>query len=62
MKVQLNLLLKKDSRKLIESDKKKIKLLINKLTIKDIISIFSEEKDVSKKEIYNYCISLKNEN
>ena len=41
---------------------KKIKLLINKLTIKDIISIFSEEKDVSKKEIYNYCLSLKNEN
>ena len=54
--------IKKDSRKLIESDKKKIKLLINKLTIKDIISIFSEEKDVSKKEIYNYCLSLKNEN
>ena len=54
--------IKKDSKKLNESDKKKIRLLINKITTKDIISIFSGEKNVSKKEIYNYCISLKNEN
>ena len=52
----------KDSNKLNESDKKKIKHLIKKLTIKDITNIFSEEKNVSKKEIYNYCLSLKNEN
>ena len=52
----------KDSRKLSESDKMKIKQLIKKLTIKDITNIFSGEKNVSKKEIYNYCLTLKNEN
>jgi len=40
----------------------KIKQLIKKLTIKDITNIFSGEKNVSKKEIYNYCLTLKNEN
>ena len=52
----------KDARKLSESDKMKIKQLIRKLTIKDITNIFSGEKNVSKKEIYNYCLTLKNEN
>ena len=52
----------KDTRKLSESDKMKIKQLIKKLTIKDITNIFSGEKNVSKKEIYNYCLTLKNEN
>ncbi len=45
-----------------ESDKEKIKNLIKKLSIKDIINIFVDKKNVSKKEIYNYCLSLKNEN
>ena len=45
-----------------ESDKEKIKNLIKKLSIKDIINIFIDKKNVSKKEIYNYCLSLKNEN
>ncbi len=44
-----------------ESDKKKIRKLIKKLSIKDITKIFVEEKNVSKKEIYNYCLFLKNE-
>ena len=52
----------KNSKKLNESDKMKIKQLIKKLTIKDIINIFSDERNISKKEIYNYCLSLKNEN
>jgi len=51
-----------DKNKLSESDKKKIKKLLKKLSIKDIIKIFIEEKNVSKKEIYNYCLLLKNEN
>ena len=54
--------LKQDSKKLAESDKKKIKILIKKFSIKDIINIFADEKNVSKKEIYNYCLFLKNEN
>ena len=53
---------KKDLNKLDESDKEKIKKLVNKLSIKDIVDIFNEEKNVSKKEIYNYCLTIKNEN
>ena len=45
-----------------ESDKEKIKNLIKKLSTRDIINIFADKKNVSKKEIYNYCLSLKNEN
>ena len=47
---------------LTESDKQKIRKLLKKISIKDIIKIFVEEKNVSKKEIYNYCLYLKNEN
>ena len=47
---------------LTESDKQKIKKLLKKISIKDITKIFVEEKNVSKKEIYNYCLFLKNEN
>ena len=43
-------------------DKQKIKKLLKKISIKDITKIFVEEKNVSKKEIYNYCLFLKNEN
>ena len=45
-----------------ESDKKKIKRLIKKMTIKDIIKEIGSDKKISKKLIYNYCIDLKNEN
>ena len=36
--------------------------MINKLTIKEITEIISQNKNISKKEIYNYCLKLKNEN
>ena len=49
-------------KELQESDKKKINKLIKKMTIKDIIKKISEDREISKKLIYNYCISLKNEN
>tara|TARA_Y100000590_G_scaffold185025_1_gene210815 strand:- start:1947 stop:2810 length:864 start_codon:yes stop_codon:yes gene_type:complete len=45
-----------------ESDKKKIQKLIKKFSIKDITKIISDEKNVSKKMIYNYCLKIKNEN
>ena len=45
-----------------ESDKKKIKRLIKKMTIKDIIKEIGSDKKISKKLIYKYCIDLKNEN
>ena len=45
-----------------ESDKKNIEKLIKQLTIKEITNLISEGKKISKKEIYNYCLKLKNEN
>ncbi len=45
-----------------ESDKKKIKQLIKKMTIKDIVKKVSENRKISKKLIYNYCLKIKNEN
>ena len=54
---------KKDRQKnkLNESDKKKIKNLIKNKSVKDIVRIFSQEKNISKSEIYNYCLEIKNE-
>ena len=52
---------KERSDKLDESDKKLIKLLIKKLTIKEITNIINYKKALSKKEVYNYCLELKNE-
>jgi len=51
---------KKASNILSESDKKKIDKLINKLTIKEIVNLISEGKNISKKEIYAYCLKVKN--
>ena len=44
-----------------ESDKMNIKKLIKKLSIKDITDLISQNTNVSKKEIYNYCLKIKNE-
>jgi 16S rRNA (cytidine1402-2'-O)-methyltransferase len=49
------------SNNLDESDKKNIKKMIKILSIKDIIDIMTKKRDVSKKEIYNYCLKLKDE-
>jgi 16S rRNA (cytidine1402-2'-O)-methyltransferase len=53
---------KKISQELSESDKINIKKLINRLSIKEITSFISQNNNVSKKKIYNYCLKLKNEN
>ena len=52
---------KNNSQELSESDMNIIKKLINKLTIKEITDIICYNKDISKKEIYNYCLKIKNE-
>ena len=52
---------KNHSQELSESDINMIKKMINKFTIKEITEIISQNKDISKKEIYNYCLKLKNE-
>ena len=53
---------KKTSILLKESDKKNIQIMIKKLSIKDITNLISQNNNVSKKEIYKYCLRLKNEN
>jgi len=52
---------KKSSAILEESDMKNIQKMIKKLSIKDITDLISQNTNVSKKEIYNYCLKLKNE-
>ena len=49
------------SQKLEESDKRIIKLVISKLSIKEIVNLISFNKKISKKEIYDYCLKLKDE-
>ncbi len=53
---------KKTSLLLQESDKKNIQKMIKKLSIKDITDLISQNTNVPKKEIYKYCLKLKNEN
>ena len=52
---------KKISSKLDESDKILISQMINKLSVKEITNLICQKKKVSKKEIYKYCIEIKNE-
>ena len=44
-----------------ESDKETIRKMIKKMSIKDITDIINQYSNVAKKEIYNYCLKLKNE-
>ena len=53
---------KKTSQNLSESDKRLIKKMIKKLPIKEIVSLINQKKMIQRKEIYNYCVELKNEN
>jgi len=52
---------KKTSQMLSESDRNNIKKMINKLSTKEITYLISQNSKVSKKEIYDYCLKLKNE-
>ena len=52
---------KKASQTLSESDKKMVNKMINKLTIKEIINLINRDKKISNKDIYKYCLTLKNE-
>ena len=51
----------KISQSLTESDKRIISQMINKVSIKEIISLINRNNRISKKEIYDYCLKLKNE-
>ena len=52
---------KKATHTLSESDKTNIKKMIFKFTIKEITDFIIQNSKASKKEIYNYCLKLKNE-
>ncbi len=53
--------IKKTSQVLSESDKRIINKMINKLSIKEIVNIINQNNKISKKKIYDYCVSLKND-
>ena len=55
-------IIKNKSQILSESDKNNIKKMINKLSTKEITNLVSQNSEASKKEIYKYCLELKNEN
>tara|TARA_S200000501_G_C20776918_1_gene723148 strand:- start:207 stop:1070 length:864 start_codon:yes stop_codon:yes gene_type:complete len=52
---------KKPSQTLSESDKRTIDNMIDKLAIKEIVKFINQNRKIPKKEIYNYCVKLKNE-
>ena len=52
---------KKASQTLDESDKRLIRMMINKLSIKEITNLIIRKNDISKKIVYDYCLKIKNE-
>ena len=52
---------KKASQTLDESDKRLIKAMINKLSIKEITDLIISKNDISKKIIYDYFLKIKDE-
>ena len=61
-KGELTLVISENNNNLItlnDADKKKIKKMVKNLSVKDIVKLITEEKEISKKEVYNYCLSIK---
>ena len=52
---------KKASQTLDESDKRLIRMMINKLSVKEITDLIIRKNEISKKVIYDYCLKIKNE-
>ena len=53
--------IKNSSLLLSESDKNNIKKMIKKLSIKEIVSLISQNNNIPKKKIYDFCLKIKNE-
>ncbi len=51
---------KKSSQILGESDKVNIKKMLKKFSIKEIVKFMSDNRKISKKIIYDYCLKIKN--
>jgi len=61
-KGELTLVISENNNNLItlnDLDKRKIKKMIQNSSIKDIVDLITKEKKISKKEVYNYCLSIK---
>ena len=61
-KGELTLVISENNDNLItlnDLDKKKIKKMIQNSSIKDIVGLITKEKKILKKEIYNYCLTIK---
>jgi 16S rRNA (cytidine1402-2'-O)-methyltransferase len=52
---------KNSSQVLSESDKSIINKMVDIFSVKEITYFINQNRDISKKEIYNYCLKLKNE-
>ena len=52
---------KKSSLLLSESDKRNIRKMIKKLSVKEIVNLISQNNAGPKKKIYNFCLKIKNE-
>ena len=52
---------KNSSQVLSESDKSVINKMIDIFSVKEITNFINQNRDISKKEIYNYYLKLKNE-
>ena len=61
-KGELTLVISENNNNLItlgETEKKKIKKMIKNSSVKDIVNLITKNKQISKKEVYNYCLSIK---
>ena len=61
-KGELTLVISENNNNLIslnDADKKKIKKMIKNFSVRDIVKLITEGKEISKKEVYNYCLSIK---
>ncbi len=61
-KGELTIVISENNNNLItlsDIDKKKIKKMIKNSSVKDIVNLITKNKKISKKEVYNYCLSIK---
>jgi len=61
-KGELTLVISENNNNLItlsQIDKNRIKKMIKNSSLKDIVKLITKEKKISKKEVYNYCLSIK---
>ena len=61
-KGELTIVISENNNNLItlsDTDKKKIKKMIKNSSVKDVVNFITKSKEISKKEVYHYCLSIK---